>query len=391
MPNNQIYRVAAFLVGLAALFFIFEQLWWLAWLFQDIILLFALSWLIAFTLTPVVEWLKHPYWPAALERRYAAAIANGRQPLLLSHGAAVAVVYLGMVMGLLIGVGSVLPIVIEQGQKLSALVPELPNRLPALMASLESELARVGIQVDLPGLYQANVAPSLKDLAGNAFKEFMTAFTVIAATVSNLLFVIVLSLYMNLSGRELAEELEALLPHHYRDNVRVFVASINQNFGGFVRGQLVQSLLAGLATLIVMLVLRLDFALLAAVLAAVLMLIPLLGVILSLIPPVLIAFFVGSLPSAAIAFVLLFLFQQILLNVLMPKIMAQSVGLHPLLVFAALLVGVRVGGLWGAFFGIPIAGVLYAMLIFVNKRLRLEAAIEAEHEAAIARPPAKQI
>lgn len=386
MPNNQVYRIAAFLVGVAALFLILERLWSLALLFQDIILLFALSWLIAFTLTPIVEWLKRPYWPDALERRYAAAIANGREPLLLSHGAAVAVVYLGMVLGLLIGVGSVLPVVIDQGQKLSVLVPELPNRVPAMMKSIEEELSRVGIQVDLPGLYQTNVAPSFKDLAGNAFKEFMNAFSLIAATVSNLLFVVILSLYMSLSGRELAEELGALIPRGYRDDVRVFVLTINQNFGGFVRGQLVQSLLAGLATALIMLIMRLDFVLLAAVLSALVMLIPLLGVILTLIPPVLIAFFIGSPSTAVIVFVFLFLFQQVLMNVLMPKIMAQSVGLHPLLVFAALLMGVRVGGIWGAFFGIPIAGVLYAMLIFVNKRWRLEARIAAEREAAVSKP-----
>jgi predicted PurR-regulated permease PerM len=300
----------------------------------------------------------------------------------------VAVVYLGMVLGLLIGVGSVLPVVIEQGQKLSVLVPELPNRLPAMMKNIEEELSRFGIQVDLPGLYQTNVAPSLKDLAGNAFKEFMNAFTLIAATVSNLLFVVILSLYMSLSGRELADELAALIPRGYRDDARVFVLTINQNFGGFVRGQLVQSLLAGLATAFIMIIMRLDFVLLASVLSALVMLIPLLGVILTLIPPVLIAFFIGSPPTAVIVFVFLFLFQQVLMNVLMPRIMAQSVGLHPLLVFAALLVGVRVGGIWGAFFGIPIAGVLYAMLIFVNKRWRLEARIAAEREAAAA--PAKK-
>ncbi|MBI5879308.1 MAG: AI-2E family transporter [Chloroflexi bacterium] len=382
--NHQIYRVAAFLVGVAALLYVFERFWSLALLFQDIILLFALSWLVSFTLTPVVEWLKRPYWPPALQRRYAAPGARG----LLSHGGAVAIVYLCMVLALMIGVGSILPVVIEQGQKLGTLIPELPNRLPALMTTLEDELTRIGIKVDLPGLYQANVAPSLKDLAGNAFKEFMNAFSVIAATVSNSLLVIILSLYMSFSGRELALELEALLPRRYREEARVFVASVNKNFGGFVRGQLVQALLTSLATAVIMLILRLDFFVLASVLSGILMLIPLLGVALTLIPPVVIAFFIGSLPSALIVLIVLFVFQQVLMNVIMPKIMSESVGLHPLLVFGALLVGVRVGGIWGAFFGIPVAGVLYAMLIFVTKRLRQQQSLPPATRIPAPEPPA---
>lgn len=382
-PNQQVYRLAAILVGLAALFQILERAWSLALHFQDIILLFALSWLVAFTLNPAVEWLKRPYWPAPLRARYVAP----RKPL-LSHGGAVAIVYLGMVLALMVGVGSILPTVIEQGQNLSTLIPELPNRLPSLMTLLEIELGHVGIHVDLPGLYESNVVPSLKDLAGNAFREFMNAFSVIAATLSNSLLVIILSLYMSFSGRELAEELETLLPHRYRDEVRVFVLSINRNFGGFVRGQLVQAVLTTLATAVIMVIMRLDFFVLASVLSGILMLIPLLGVLLTLIPPVLIAFFVGSLPSALVVLAFLFIFQQVLMNVIMPKVMSESVGLHPLLVFLALLVGARVGGIWGAFFGIPIAGVLYAMLIFVTKRLRAQRIRQAAADTPPAPPAA---
>jgi predicted PurR-regulated permease PerM len=50
--------------------------------------------------------------------------------------------------------------------------------------------------------------------------------------------------------------------------------------------------------------------------------------------------------------------------VLMPRLMSEVLGLHPLLVFAAILLGVKIGGFWGAFFGIPIAGVIWAMLVF---------------------------
>jgi len=370
MSNQQLYRLAALLVSIAALFLIFERLWSLGLIFQDIILLFALAWLIAFTLAPVIEWLKRPFWPKFLYDRFYARIPPLPERRFMPHGGAVAVVYLAMVLALIVATGSLVPVALDQGQKLSQIVPELPNRLPTLMTDLERELSKVGVNLDLPGLYQSNIAPSLKDVAANAFREFLGALSVVASTVSNLMLVVILSLYMNLGGSDLANQLAILIPRKYKEEVLIFALNVNKNFGGFVRGQLLQALLAGIATAVVMLAMRLDFVVLGAVLSGMLMLIPLLGVILTIIPPVLIAIFLGSFTTALVVFALLFAFQQVLMNVVMPKILAESVGLHPLLVFGALLVGARVGGIWGAFFGIPIAGVLYAMLIYFGRRLR---------------------
>jgi predicted PurR-regulated permease PerM len=61
---------------------------------------------------------------------------------------------------------------------------------------------------------------------------------------------------------------------------------------------------------------------------------------------------------------ILIVFQFIVVNVLMPRVISDAIGLHPLLVFASLLVSIKVAGFWGAFFGIPIAGVLWAMAMF---------------------------
>jgi predicted PurR-regulated permease PerM len=62
------------------------------------------------------------------------------------------------------------------------------------------------------------------------------------------------------------------------------------------------------------------------------------------------------------------LIQQVLFNMIMPRLIGRSVGLHPLLVFAALLVGAAVAGGWGILFGIPIAGVVASVLQFIYGR-----------------------
>ena len=70
--------------------------------------------------------------------------------------------------------------------------------------------------------------------------------------------------------------------------------------------------------------------------------------------------------------------QNVMTNFVGPRLMAQTVGIHPLLVFAALLVGARVAGLWGVFLALPIAGILnvfarYALEVASGRRARTEA------------------
>lgn len=59
------------------------------------------------------------------------------------------------------------------------------------------------------------------------------------------------------------------------------------------------------------------------------------------------------------------IFQLGITNLLMPRLMSEAVGLHPLLVFAAIIFSIKIAGFWGAFFGIPVAGVLWAMAKFL--------------------------
>src|SRR6202023_257597 len=67
---------------------------------------------------------------------------------------------------------------------------------------------------------------------------------------------------------------------------------------------------------------------------------------------------------AIILFVALLALQQVIFNVLTPRILSRQVGLHPLLVFLAVLTGARVAGVWGAIFGVPIVAVFTTMISF---------------------------
>jgi predicted PurR-regulated permease PerM len=78
-------------------------------------------------------------------------------------------------------------------------------------------------------------------------------------------------------------------------------------------------------------------------------------------------------------FVALLALQQVIFNVLAPRILSHQVGLHPLLVFFAVLTGARVAGVWGAVFGVPVVAVFTTMLSFYRANQDERAARLLEH------------
>jgi predicted PurR-regulated permease PerM len=94
------------------------------------------------------------------------------------------------------------------------------------------------------------------------------------------------------------------------------------------------------------------------------MFIPMIGPPLALVPPIFVSFLTSeNWLVALVASIILVVVQGVIVNALQPKMMQESLGLHPILLFLGLLVGVQVAGLWGALFGVPILAVA---VILVN-------------------------
>jgi predicted PurR-regulated permease PerM len=176
------------------------------------------------------------------------------------------------------------------------------------------------------------------------------------------------------------------VPVRLQDDLVYFMESVRRAFGGFLRGQLVLSGVYAIGTAAVMMAAGLDFALLASVFAALAMLIPFIGPILAVAPPALIALLIYPERVWWIVLVLIAL-QVAVLNVISPRVMSKTVGMHPLLVVAAVLVGAKLAGIWGALFGVPIAGVAVAMLSFYRLTVEERRDRAASVAAADGRPP----
>lgn len=335
------------LLTLVAALFLAQMLWQLISGYADLILLFLLGWLVSFILTPIISYLSDPK----------------RAALRLSRGAAVVIVYLVLVLVVVIALALFVPPMVLQLSDLARHLPEYMARAPAAGVWVQDQLARLGLKVNVEDAVSSSLN-SLQSYAAALIQNALGIFTGVLSFLANLLFVIILSFYIALDEARLRKGMLRLIPPQYHNEAHFFAQSVDRTFGGFIRGQLLQAVIVAIGTAVVMKLFGLDFVLAASLFAGLFMLIPLIGPLLALVPPLLVVL-IASPGLAVWLLIVLFLYQFIIVNVLMPRLLSESVGLHPLLVFAAILVSIRVAGFWGAFFGIPIAGVLWAMLNFL--------------------------
>jgi predicted PurR-regulated permease PerM len=305
---------------------------------SDILLLFFLAWLVAFILEPLVS----------LQER-----------LRVPRGLAIALVYVVLLLGLvLIGV-LVAPPLVDQLGELSDSLPRLAAQVPTT-EEVTQFFARLGLPArELSSVYRPDVwAQQLQSSAGSLVQKALSLATGAVNVVVNLLLLLVISYYLLRDGRQIIFTGLKLVPEDRRDDVMVILTQVSANFGGFLRGQVIQAALFGLTVALVMWALGMDFVVVAAISSAALMLIPLIGPIFSLVPPLLVALFQPQGPWLS-ALIILAVVQTAIVNVLMPRILSKQMGMPPLLVFAGILLGLRLGGPLGAFFGIPIMGAVY--------------------------------
>jgi predicted PurR-regulated permease PerM len=265
--------------------------------------------------------------------------------------------------------------------QLTSQIPAVTAKLPAIVQQAQATLDERGIPVAVstgPG------EPGISQQATQLGSSLVTNSVAIAGGVASGLFdfviVLVLSFYLVLDGDRFVAQILAAVPEQYRDDARLFVESIDRSFGGFLRGTAIQAAILGIGTAIVMTFGGLGYALLASVFAAIIMVIPFIGPLLALVVPLSIALF-SNLPTSQLLGVAvgLVVLQLLVMNVVAPKVMSQTVGLHPLLVFLALLVGIKEAGIAGAIFGVPIAAVIYASGQILLRRWRI---IEADAPVA---------
>ena len=199
--------------------------------------------------------------------------------------------------------------------------------------------------------------------------QTLTSYTsgIFSATVSffggvaSAFVVLIISFYLTVQAKEAKKFLVSLFPPKKRDYASDFINRIQVKLGGWLRGQIILSIIVGSLFFVGLSLLGVKYALILALLAAIFEIIPWLGPILSGTIAVILALFQS--PWLALAVLALFwVIQQLENYLLVPQIMKRTVGLNTLVIIIALLMGVRVGGLIGVVLAVPAAAIAVELI-----------------------------
>lgn len=338
--------------------------------FADIFLLLLLSWLVAYALSPLVDALNdrapfEQFIPIAKNQektgwRYSLHEFRVTRPL------AVAIVYLMVLVVVVIGIASFIPAILAQ---VNAVVPQLSNvdALEVTFTSLTQTLFdRLNISLDLGSLLD-NAFASLQSLATPVLQNTVAILTSVLGVLGNVLLVILFSFFLALDGPRFNTILFDVVPQRLHQETRMFLITTDRAFGGFLRSQILQAGAIGIGTALILSVFGIQASLLSGTFAGLAMLIPLLGPILSFIPPLL-ATLLTDPGKFLLVMIPIAILQVVVVNVIMPRIMGNALGLHPLVIIVSLLIGVKVAGFWGAFFAMPLAGIMSAFGAYLFRR-----------------------
>ena len=190
----------------------------------------------------------------------------------------------------------------------------------------------------------------------------------------NFILSLIFSIYMLLNKERLQlgmkKVLYAFSKNNFADKIMYLGKVANESFSSYIGGQFIEAIIIGALCFIGMIILKMPYPLLISVLVAVTALIPIFGAFIGTIPSAFIILIID--PMKALWFVIfIIVLQQIEGNLIYPKVVGSSVGLPPIWVMLAMLIGGNTFGLLGMLLGIPTFSVIYKISReYINKRLK---------------------
>jgi predicted PurR-regulated permease PerM len=210
-------------------------------------------------------------------------------------------------------------------------------------------------------------------LSGTALAITRSVLTFIVAIVT----IAFMTFFMLLEGPRWMERFYGLLPDESRDRWRAIGHDIYRTVGGYVTGNLLISLIAGISSTIVLTILGVPYAVALGVLVAILDLIPLAGATLAAIIVTTVAF-IDWIPAGIVVLIFFVVYQQVENHLLQPLVYSRTVQLSPLAILIAVLIGAKLAGILGALAAIPVAGTIQVLLLaWLEQRRAQERAADA--------------
>lgn len=250
-------------------------------------------------------------------------------------------------------------------EELGQLTQTLPKIIERLSTSLETVQSNSPQYLDFISELQ-NILESISNYLQQSAQSVVGVIASIFGGVFSFIAIIVISFYLAVTRRGIETFLSSVAPDEYEGYVINLWKRTEVKVGRWLQGQMLLGLIVGLVVYVGLSLMNIKFALILGVLAMLLEIVPIVGPVIAAIPSVFFALLQSpSLGLWVLAFYVVV--QQTENHILVPLVFGKTIGLNPVVVIIALLVGEQLAGIPGMIISVPVATIVVEMLDDVAK------------------------
>ncbi|MFC3752748.1 AI-2E family transporter [Aquamicrobium ahrensii] len=299
-------------------------------------------------------------------------VADRLQRLGLSRLMATIVILFAFIVVLVLAVVVLVPVLASQMADFVANLPDYMTRLQSLVTNFDPQWLERRFGVDAAGLKEGlnSLLTSGFGLLTTLFQSIWNSGMALVSVVSLLVVTPVVAFYMLLDWDRMIAVVDSWVPRDHVQTVRTIFSDINRATAGFVRGQGTLCLILGCMYAIGLTLTGLNFSILIGLFAGLISFIPYVGSLTGLVLAVGVAF-VQFWPDwiMVVAVALVFFIGQFIEgNILQPKLVGKSVGLHPVWLMFALFAFGALFGFVGLLIAVPAAAAIAVLVRFALSR-----------------------
>ncbi|WP_250675092.1 AI-2E family transporter [Paraclostridium ghonii] len=248
----------------------------------------------------------------------------------------------------------------------------LVNDIPTYVTDLSNILTKYTKDLNLDKEYLDIAVTKFNDfisyfisIAAGIFPVIGQTLGIVASSVWNIVLGVIVSIYLLIDKERFCalgrKVVCAIFNEKHATRILQLVDRSNTTFGKFISGKIIDSVIIGILTFIVLTIFKMPYVLLISVIIGITNIIPFFGPFIGAIPSTIIILFVS--PVQALWFILIIIvIQQIDGNIIGPKILGDSIGISAFWILFSLLVGGRLLGLVGMIIGVPLFAIIYSII-----------------------------
>lgn len=322
---------------------------------------FIIALVIAYLLHPIVDWIELKIMHG---NRFFNKHIKRTVSVLLTY-----ILVIGIIVIMLYSTYAMIGGKISSRVKLDSVIETISNysqRYNDIYEQLRIKLENSGLSENLKEQFIKS-AESVNEILGTAAAKVFDQIKKLGSNVINIVLGLIIAFYL-LKDIEYFKELYRkttgkLISDTKNKKMRSFLSDVNTIVSNFLRGQLLDALIVGILSSIGLSIIKLDFAFLIGMTAGIANIIPYFGPIMGSIPAVIVGLLSGSPVKAIFAVIVLAVVQQIDSALISPKVVGNSVGLHPVFVMLSIIIGGAYLGLIGMLLAVPAAAIIKMFIL----------------------------